>query len=179
VLSFTTEIAQARGAGDVEAAFSRLVSDGPGYQGKRDGQGTYWRVNGYGGVSAGFEALTEAVEGGDRVGGSLGLTLPIGIEVGTRTRGHSTSGAFIQLLDLGAIASARVFNSSAVETFPEFQFGSVVAPGVFYARGMADKPFTALYGIAYFPQARQLEGGSAAGALRATLSFAVDIPFFP
>ncbi|HEU0012917.1 MAG TPA: OmpA family protein [Longimicrobium sp.] len=179
VLGFTTEIAQARQAGDVEAAFSRLVSDGPGYQGKRGGQGPYWRVNAYGGLAGGAEWLASDVDGSDRLGASFGLTLPIGIEVGDRTRRHSSYAVFVQLLDLGAIASARLSSGSSVETFPEFGFGSVVAPGLFYARGLSGKPFSVLWGLSYFPEARELDGGTEVGALRATASFVVDIPLFP
>jgi outer membrane protein OmpA-like peptidoglycan-associated protein len=178
-LTFATDIAQARQAGEVQAAFGRLVGSGPGYRGKRQSTIPYWRVNAYAGVSGGLEYLVDAEEAGAPLGAALGLTLPIGLEVGSATAGQSSEGWFFQLVDLGAIASARIGGGDGVESFPEFSLASVVAPGVFRVWGWADQPFATLVGVSYVPQARVTDEGEEVGGLRATVAVTVDIPLFP
>ncbi|HST60678.1 MAG TPA: OmpA family protein [Longimicrobium sp.] len=178
-LTFATDIAQARQGTDVQAAFGRLVGSGPGYRGKRQGTLPYWRVNAYAGVTGGVEQLVDAGGSVSPTGAAFGLTLPIGVEVGSATAGQSSRGWFFQLVDLGAIASARIGNGDGVKSFPEFSLASVVAPGLYRVAGLSDKPFATLWGLAYVPQARVTAQGEEIGGLRATVSLTVDIPLFP
>lgn len=179
VLAFTTDIAQARQTSDVQAAFQRLVGNGPGYQGKRASTGTYWRVNGYVGLSAGLEHLADADEVDSPTGAAVGFTVPLGVEVGRPSGLGGSWGVLLQLVDLGAIASARIGGGDDVESFPEFSFGSVVAPGIFYVHSIGDSPFSVVTGFSYLPQARETEAGEEVGGLRGSVSVAVDIPLFP
>ncbi|HWK90027.1 MAG TPA: hypothetical protein VNP72_08520, partial [Longimicrobium sp.] len=178
-LAFTTDVAQAQNPADVQAAFERLVGSGPGYQGKRHATAAYWRVNAYAGLSSGPEFMADADSVGAKSGWTLGLALPIGIEVGWPVGTASSWGIFVQLVDLGAIASARLAGTEDLETFPEFSFGSVIAPGVFGVRSIGSTPFSLLAGAAFVPQARETEAGKEVGGIRVTAGVAVDIPLFP
>jgi outer membrane protein OmpA-like peptidoglycan-associated protein len=179
LLAFTNDIAQARNSEDVRSAFQRFVGEGPGYQAKRRSDGQYWRLNAYVGLSAGPELLMDAPEGTEDLGLSFGLAVPIGVEFGKGTSEGRSWGGFLQLLDLGAIASARIAGGDGVETFPDFEFGSIVAPGIFGTMGWADAPLTTGLGISYVPLARRSADDDEIGAVKATLFIAVDIPLFP
>lgn len=179
VLAFGTDVVQARTTAEVQGAFERLVSAGPGYQGKRGSAETFWRVNAYAGLTGGGEWLVD-VDSVDHPAGVFGaLTLPIGVEVGRRTGYEGSHSVFVQALDLGAIASSRINRGDDLEAFPKFSFGSVVAPGVYYVRSFQGSPFVWMAGATYVPQARQTEHGDELGGLRGSLAVAVDIPLFP
>ena len=179
VLAFTTDIAQARQTVDVQSAFERLVQNGPGYQAKRGSPDRYWRVNAYAGIAAGGEFLQDSVGGASRFGVTLGLSLPVGIEVGSGAGKDGSKGIFVQLVDLGGIASARLTGGSELESFPKFTLGAVVAPGLFYVRSLGGSPFSLLAGAAYVPQARANAAGDTFGGIRVTVGAGVDIPLFP
>ena len=169
----------ARQTVDVQSAFERLVQNGPGYQAKRGSPDRYWRVNAYAGIAAGGEFLQDSVGGASRFGVTLGLSLPVGIEVGSGAGKDGSKGIFVQLVDLGGIASARLTGGSELESFPKFTLGAVVAPGLFYVRSLGGSPFSLLAGAAYVPQARANAAGDTFGGIRVTVGAGVDIPLFP
>jgi hypothetical protein len=178
LMSFTADIAVSREPEDIRFAFERLVGGGSGYLGKRSSQRAFWRLNAYPGMAAGLEYLASTPDSVPAWGGVAGIALPVGIEYGWPTSGRSSNSVFLQLVDLGAVASARI-SSGGTETFPEFSFSSVLAPGVFWVHGFRNSVFSSRVGGVVAPRARISRDGNRFDGLRLSFGVGVDVPLFP
>jgi outer membrane protein OmpA-like peptidoglycan-associated protein len=179
LLAFTSDMVEARRSDDVRAALQRFAGAGPGYRAKRHATTSYWRLNAYAGLATGGEWIVDAPGHTGTGGATLGLALPIGIEWGKGGVSGRSLGVFLQMVDLGAIATARITATDSLATFPEFTFGSVVAPGVFVSRGWRNMPVSTVGGVSYLPVARSTTAGSSLGALKLSIFVGVDVPIFP
>lgn len=197
-LTFVSELSGAGSADQVNAALVRLTEGGQGFEAKRDAQG--WRVglNAYGGIYGGadWKGVTRERAGGESSAFG-GLYLPVGLAVTPpiminpfRIGRAGTLGLFVQVADLGALASWRFDRGEKVDERPEVDLGQVFSPGAFLVLNIRALPLSVGYGWSYAPQlrrARDLAGdgeGDAAvperfGADRRGIFIAVDVPLFP
>ncbi|MDP2270478.1 MAG: hypothetical protein Q8K32_07065 [Archangium sp.] len=124
------------------------------------------------GISAqfGLAAGAEVIAGASAVppGGTLGLAVPVGID-GSIPLGTSdfTFGVMLRVLDLGALASARIGSLESVvdETTmtsetprpdPEVSFLQVLSIGLTVSLGLAKSPFIAFLSFGYSPSHRRI-----------------------
>lgn len=92
-------------------------------------------------------------------------------------RSHSL---FLSIIDVGAITSFRLADDDT-ETLPEFTWNNILAPAVYYVKGMKNTPLSWGLGIQYGPQLRSiddtdLELSGSMVSVRAFLT--VDVPVF-
>lgn len=182
LLTFTAEVAEAKDRDEVQDAFKRLVGQQSGYRGKRANVGRWYvKANAFVGGALGGELLfaDRAVRDTiDEAGVSMSVSIPIGFEAGEGNLDGTSRGFFLQVVDLGAVASLRLFQRN-VETFPEFSLRSIISPGIFWVRGFSNKPFASGIGAALAPSARDLRNGKTLGGVRVSAFFGVDVPIFP
>ena len=112
---------------------------------------------------------------------SRGLYSPVGFEITVPNR---QLGLFIQLIDVGAIASSRLIGSdSLVANSPEIGFAQVVAPGAYVTLAIRNTPLSVGVGGSYVPKLRRSLGAAAVdtslNAIRWGVFFAIDIGIFP
>jgi outer membrane protein OmpA-like peptidoglycan-associated protein len=178
LLAFATDASTATTTEEFSSALERLVGAESGYLSKRESIGRrYVRLNAFVGGNGALEYVGH--EGiSDHFAPTLSLTVPIGVEIGSSGPRRRSNGVFFQVLDLGAVASARI-GGSDVENLPDFKLGTVVAPGLFWMHGYKDAPVASGFGVAYFPEGRVTPEGKRIGALRLTVMVGVDLPLFP
>lgn len=161
-------IAEARDPSDVANIIEQTASTSSSWERKRVesliGLGAIF------GINSGVE-LT-----GGKTAGLLGVALPIGIQMATPICKKSSVELMVQIFDLGAISSARLFGDSAVEAGARVRISSVTAPGILVNLGLGDSPFVLGIGMNYAPGLREMQNGDALNAVRINVNFGVDVP---
>ena len=185
LLTFAGDISQAATSDDVKDAIKAFASEAAGRDRKRTrDHGWVLGLQGYGGVALGLEtALTSASN--DPLDPVAGLFLPVGFEV---TFPSIAIGVFIQILDLGALGTARLSGSvdddgNELGSSPELGFKQVVAPGAYLTWAVPQTPLSLGAGVS---RASDLRSVSRAGVdmgdvdvWRLGVFAAIDIPIFP
>lgn len=178
--SFAGGLASANTSEDVTAMLEQFALPPASYMAKRyppqeEDRALALHLNAYLGASGGGEWLTGGDGAENEAAGYFGLALPVGLEVGF---GSSRYSLFIPMLDLGAIASYRLGDSST-EAAPNVTFGNVVAPGAFLTRSISQRiPVAVGFGWQYAPRLRNLTTGATKDASRVGLFLASDVPLF-
>ena len=129
----------------------------------------------YGGVQGGKEEVNGARAT------HAGLYFPVGFEI---TPANQRWGVFVQVIDVGAIASSRLSAASdSVANGPEVGFGQVVAPGAYLTVAIRNTPLSWGLGGSFVPKLRRStadgEEDIRFNAFRLGFFIAVDIGIFP
>jgi hypothetical protein len=149
-LSFTTALAQAEDGETVEAVLHAYAAPVQSYRGKRKDR-FYVALNGYLGMGGGWE-----ISAGDTAK-FLGVSAPIGVEIGIGSNKGWSLGAFGQVLDLGALGSFRITaDDSELESEPKVGFAQVFSPGLYAVLGIRGVPLAIGGGWNYAPSLRKV-----------------------
>lgn len=193
VLSLTADLAQAQDADGVAASLDRFAAPPESYLTKRaSGRGAYVLLNAYAGAGFGREGVCPRLAGCRASANVVGAYMPLGLEVGVpiSSRVRLLSGAFrsasvfVQVIDLGTLATWRLAERDGVDKAPNVGFDQVFAPGAHIVLGVRGLPVSVGYGISVAPRLRKVatEGGVVReeNVIRKNSLFvAVDIPLFP
>lgn len=117
--------------------------------------------------------------------GVFGFTAPVGFALslskgkseGLDAKTHGAFTFFAPLIDLGAIATFRIQDETAL--LPEFSFKNVFAPGLFGIYGFKNSPISIGAGFQYGPEIREVTVNEVtvdSKAWRIGINLAVDIP---
>ncbi|MBK8006068.1 MAG: hypothetical protein IPK12_19705 [Gemmatimonadetes bacterium] len=172
LLSVGSALAAAETSDDVADVFEAYAAPVKSYQGKRGSRSWYATVNGYVGLGAGSERVSGESQA------FYGMSVPVGLEFGHGLRSWSIS-AFLQLIDLGALASYRVTASDEdLETDPEVGVAQVFSPGAYLVVGLPKFPVVLGGGINYAPSLRKVsdQKDEQKGATRVGVFVSIDIP---
>lgn len=174
--TFISIIAEADSAEQVKKAIEAIVLPVTSYRIKRISK-TSIDINAYLGAFLGPEIDSEK----GKPGFGFGSWAPLGISLSGTDRhrfskGKASNTLFISMFDIGAFASFRLGNTE--EALPEFTLQNIIAPGVFYIRGIKESPLAWHLGVQYGPQVRKIEDGLDAASIRFNIGLSVDIPLF-
>lgn len=191
VLTLASNVAQASDASGVKAALDDFVAPARSYLYKRNPESVwYWSINGYFGASGGTEAACPRIANCGPTSAYAGAYVPLGAEIGWPISEHHISwlvrsaGIFVQLADLGTLASWRLRQGGDSATAnPNVSVAQVFAPGAHAVFGLRTWPLVAGFGVSAAPLLRTItESGvqEKRNAIRIFSAFlAVDIPLFP
>jgi len=134
------------------------------------------------GISAAFGvgvASEDLVDVGGPAAVALGLTVPVGVDLSFPLGADFALGVMAQLLDLGAIGTARLGGRGA-EIEPRVGLVQVLAPGLRLYLGLGRSPFVLTTQVDFVPSLRTRvdDGATERGAtvMRFGLGLAVDVP---
>jgi len=193
ILRFGTLIAAVAAAEtteDVQAALEAASAPLGSYRAYRAPGGAGF-ISGVVGIEGGAEFIL-----GGQPGASLGVALPIGIEIGGPVPdplSRTSLNFMLIIFDLGALANARLdgtLNDSGTNgtarADPEVTFLTVLSPGLGLWFGIDDSPFVLGVAAEYLPAGRRVfqcpPGGAActtsdaADAIRVQALLAIDVP---
>jgi len=177
VLSFAVDVSGAEDADAVRASFRSFIDETRGYRRKREGRGRYLFANAYVGGILGREHLDQRED--DVPGWYGGMHVPVGMELGWPVGRGMSLGPFLQVLDLGAIATRRFDADDQRDLENEAKLSKVFSPGVYLVLGgVFAAPVSVGAGFSYAPDAR-FEGSRGLDAVRRSVFVAVDVPLFP
>lgn len=200
---FIANIAQAKTGAEVKEVLESAALPVGSYKIKR-GSFADISLNAYAGLFAGVEHYMDNFGSSiNQDGFTYGFTAPVGLSFswGIKEKGpakgetsvstfkykkvdyHLTgkSGSiFVSIIDVGAITSFRLANDQT-KALPEFSWGNILAPGLYYIKGWKDSPLTWGVGGQYGPQLRAIKDSSAVidgSSLSFRVFVAVDVPIF-
>lgn len=177
VLSFAVDVSGAEDADAVRASFRNFIDQTRGYRRKREGRGRYLFANAYVGGILGREHLDQRED--DVPGWYGGMHVPVGMELGWPVGRGMSLGPFLQVFDLGAIATRRFDADDQRDLENEAKLSKVFSPGVYLVLGgVFAAPISVGAGFSYAPDAR-FEGSRGLDAVRRSVFVAVDVPLFP
>ncbi|WP_285009831.1 hypothetical protein [Pedobacter faecalis] len=115
---------------------------------------------------------------------SVGFTAPVGLSfTWGREKTESTNGFFLPVIDIGALTRFRLDNNNDTQTLPEFKFGNIFSPGIYYVRGFRKSPLTFYLGGQYGPDMREVsrnadntEVSQSYQSVRLGVGLVLDIP---
>lgn len=175
LLAFASELTTAEDADAVRVTLRRYMGQTGGFADKREPGSSFTRLNAYIGAGVGADMFSNSSGSEIRRSSHVAVRLPVGIERG-RGNGHSNS-IFLQLLNLGAVATARTGLQHGEES-ASLSIESMIVPGLFYVRGFNSKPFAAGVGLSVAPRAMRVDT-----TMRDVFRFggfiAFDVPIFP
>jgi hypothetical protein len=185
IMTLAVSVSEAESQAEIQSAVRGFVGQSRDYLSKREMGGWRLSLNAYVGASAGAEWLVDEDEGG-AAATQVAVSLPIGVEIGGPCGRRIGCGFFIPMVDLGAIASARL-NDADAETFPEFEISRIFTPGLYFVMGLKGIPLTVGAGTTFAPGSRRLRKAGIDGesearegdAVRFGGFIGVDIPLFP
>lgn len=172
LLAFAADVSQSSTPDDIKKSIRSLAAAAASRRNKRAADHE-WLValQAYGGVQTGRESVNsdEAWFGG--------LYAPVGFEV---TPKKWQVGLFVQIIDVGVIASSRIaWSTDNVDSSPEVGFRQIVAPGAYLTYAFRNTPLSFGAGGSLAPRLLSLETGEERDAFRLGVFLAVDIPIFP
>lgn len=185
ILGFAADISQATTPKDVTESLRAFANAAGSRAPKRSKEhGLLLGVQAYGGLSMGSERIDLDADAGTDWGDPAffgGLYFPVGFEITLPWFDNSPVGIFVQVIDLGVLASARIAGSDSADAAPELGFAQVVAPGGFFTLAIPQTPLSAGVGISLAPKLRSLRGtaNDQRSALRFGAFLAIDIGLFP
>lgn len=116
----------------------------------------------------------------DSLGTAIGFTAPIGIAFNwpAKKKEGCSNSVFLSLLDIGAVVSYRLTNDA--EGLPEeVTFSQFIGLGLFYIRGLKDRPLSILFGAQLSPRLRSFDKPEGfEDMMRFSLGVSFDIPLF-
>jgi len=185
ILNLAVTVSEAESQAEIQSAVRGFVGQSRDFLSKREMGGWRLSLNAYVGASAGAEWLMDEDEDG-AAATQVAVSLPIGVEFGGPCGRRIGCGFFVPLVDLGAIASARL-NDGDTETFPEFEVSRIFTPGLYAIMGLKGVPLTVGIGTTFAPGSRRLKKVGINGesetregdAIRFGAFIGVDIPLFP
>lgn len=190
LVGVAAQLAEAKDQAAMTTALDNFVAPPNRFLRKRDARsGSYFMINSYLGVGAAGERACVGLAQCSGSALSTGVSLPIGLEVGTGT-GHrpvTSIGMLFQMLDLGAVASWRVADigpqTTDVQAEPQIGLSQLISPGAYLVLGIGATPFTIGLGGSIAPKLRTLASSVSPGDRAAVrfpaLFLAMDIPLFP
>jgi hypothetical protein len=170
--SFAVEVGQAKDASSAKTAFENFAAPVGSYRQKRTASHATFSLNAYVGLTGGYESA------GGSNGWVYGPIAAVGPEV---VFSPKPIGLFVQLIDIGALASFSAGNS-AVDSRPEVGWQQVFAPGLFLIFPIKGAPFTIGAGVSKAAKLRSLSGSNPptqVDASRLSAFVAIDLPLFP
>lgn len=180
--SLMVNIVMAEDSEDVENAIEAAAMETGGYLIKQNSKFSV-TVSFFPGVEYGREEVDG--EGGQKGNGSfIGATLPIGVELawGTNCKGIGAVGAFVQLLDLGAVLNYSLNNDNEqLANRNDFGFREVLSPGAYLMAHIKNAPIVLGGGISYAPSLREIgleENSIEANAFQYGIFLGVDLNVF-
>jgi hypothetical protein len=171
--SLAASLAEAKSGDEVASVLKASAAPVQSYRGKRNAQGLYIALNGYLGAGGGWESAN------DNGGAFLGVSAPIGIEVGVSLGKGWSLGLLGQVLDLGALASFRMNASDdQLESEPEVGFAQIFSPGASVVLGFPGAPVGLGLGYNVAPSLRKLSANpeETKTANRVAVFLSVDMP---
>lgn len=175
VLSLATALAQAKDGDEVAAVLEAYAEPVQGYRGKREKNKGYFVINAYLGASGGKEWSN------DEGAGFLGVSAPIGMELGLAAGNGWSLGVFGQVLDLGALASFRMSASDdELDSEPEVGFAQVFSPGGYLVLGLPKVPVALGAGVNLAPSLRKISANpnETRNATRLAFFASIDLTLF-
>ena len=156
-ISFVQALINAKDADEILTALDQAADPVGSYRHKRSYPMTV-SLSAYPGLGLGREQFVEGINA-DRVVNNVGFTAPFGLAVSfSGASGPDDNKAswtfFAPILDVGAIASARLLDSMAV--LPEFSWENFLAPGLVIQHGCKNSPLSIHFGVQYSPQVRRI-----------------------
>jgi hypothetical protein len=150
---------------------------------------------------AGFVAATMGIAVGTEqsFGGEDGYytsaSIPLGVETARALYADWTIGVMLSVVDLGNVTNLRLKNATndqmakdgTAQSKTDFDFASVISPGVSLQIGLGKTPFVLAFGAQFVPAARRIFDCSNEEAcsntrltsgVRFGISLAVDVPVF-
>jgi hypothetical protein len=181
---FISDVASAKTADDVQKALETAATPVGGGLAKRGSGHRTFAINAFLGVQGGQE-FTEAPDGSNKWGFHGGLFVPVGFDFSVGVCDGLSLGAFVSVIDVGAVTSLReeteLANDQTIETTPEVGFEQVLSPGAYFVLGVDRFAFGA--GVSMTPNLRRITFGNTvveeAPALRFGVFAAVDVTIFP
>jgi hypothetical protein len=175
MLSLVADLAGSKEPASVQQILATYAAPPGTYRTKRSANNTFFALNAYLGVSPGLEWVPSASSHHIPF---LGPYLPLGLEYSHGLRGGGSVGLFLQLLDLGALASWRLDPAGQVNEQPQVGLRQVISPGILVVRGIRGMPVSWGAGFTLAPSLRSLRGGSGGdvSAWRIPMFVAVDVP---
>lgn len=195
IVAFAAEFASAGDESGMREALRQFISQGGGYQAKRSGdirprRRHFTTLNAYVGIAGGREwTVGSGGKPSSQGAAMLGLGLEHGWRIGpddTRQREQPlrprSFSVFLQVIDLGAIAAARIKNDDV--DVPPARLTQVLSPGLYGIWSVGRSPLAIGVGAAFAPDARIVTDPVTSkerslSAVRASLFIAGDVPLFP
>jgi hypothetical protein len=175
--SFAASIVQAKSSTDIENAIETVALPAGSASIKKNTNFSI-ALNGYIGGAIGEEYLAQKAS--SNWGTISGAYAPIGVTFSKRIYTSSVS-LFVQLIDLGAVASYRLSDPNTA-SLPNFSFQNILAPGLGIIYGIPGMPVSIGYIDQLGPQLRSINATdvvTSQGLNRRWQFFiAVDIPLF-
>ena len=161
--SLGASLAEAQDAAQMRAAFEAAAAPVGGWQAKRYRQGSRATITALPGLVGGREKLI-----GGEWSTAAGAALPIGLDIQLNRRLSAgdtprpcrlvcSTGLFIPVVDLGALASYRFDSDSLVESEPRANFRQVIAPGAYLSFGLGRSPIVLFAGGQLMPSLRTVD----------------------
>jgi hypothetical protein len=192
-VTFTTlasSLSEAQTAEQVRGAFESAASPVGGWQSKRYGEGGA-SITAFPGLAAGMEKVLRRKTDAGNVGDAAfaaGVSLPVGVEwqrrhVDDDGRGVAEChvhvcgiGAFVPIVDLGALLSYRFGGSDNVQSEPNATFRQVFAPGLYLSLALTRTvPANLLVGAELMPSLRKVTQGTETTVNRSAVRFGVGL----
>lgn len=184
--SLASSLAEAQSGPEMRAALETASSPVGGWQAKRYREGRRTSITAFPGAALGGEWMKDGP-----YSRTAGVTLPIGAEFQLLPRSRSASvapgcfvfcsaGAFLSVVDLGALLSYRLKDSDTVKSEPNTGFRQVFAPGLYLTLGLGHTAFALLAGGQFMPGAREVaeDSGLSGNVWRAGAALTVDVMLF-
>jgi len=175
--SFAANLVQAQNSDDAESAIESVVLPAGSASIKKNTNFSI-AVNGYLGFGYGNEYLGQAAT--NKWGTITGAYAPIGITLSKRVCTSSIS-LFVQLIDLGAVASYRLSDPNTAN-LPDFTLQNILAPGLGIVYGIPNVPISIGYTYQLGPELRSITATDVVTSQglnqRWQFFIAVDIPLF-
>jgi|GEM_PF-3549177 len=179
-LTLVADIAQADSSDGVATALDNFAAPVGTWKAKFDKFSV--ALNGYVGIKPAYEITFDTPGQEVSNGAVVNPVLSVGTEFSWPIcSGRSRMGFYVQLIDIGNVASVRLSDDGSdnlvvVETTPDVEFAQLFAPGLFYIASLGRSPFVLGVGGSFTPDLRTLEGGGTTGVAQFGGFLAVDIP---
>jgi hypothetical protein len=174
LVSISTAIAEAESGDEIADVLEAYGAPVQSYRGKRAGGG-YLAINAYLGASGGIERVSRVNDE------FVGVSAPIGVELGRAAGKGWSVGLFAQLIDLGTLASFRLTASDdELKSEPEVGFAQVFSPGGYLIVGAPGVPVALGIGYNLAPSLRKLSDDpeEVRNARRWGAFLSIDMPLF-
>jgi len=174
LIHFINDMALAKKSDDVEQAIEALALPAGSYSIKQKSFYTI-TLNSFPGIIGGLEQTT-----GKKLAGSIGFTAPVGFNI---TWGHVfcktwTLGAFIPLIDIGAVTRLRLDQDNDTQSLPALDWNNFFSPGAYLTVGIGKTPFSFNIGAQYGPELRTLTAAPTSSTWLFGAAITIDIPLF-
>ncbi len=196
-VSLAAEISSVDSISQVKNILNGLIAPVTSYTVKRSNKLTIG-LNSYVGVSSGYEFLDGSNQFSKSGSVQFAPTAMIGLDISWKSRDifkciqnnnpnpvRCSNGFFLSIFDIGSVVNYRISNTtnttSTVNQLPKINFTQLLSPGLFWIHGLNNTPLSYYLGIQYTPGLRSITDNGVttqSNAIRATLGFVVDIPFF-